>query len=368
MNEAHVTGFESGERLLPSFFTGRLSRPSARILWKIAVAASLLLILAVMIWQAITASGNPDPSATGISTGAVILDTGVLVFREGLEAILILAALTASLARTEEGYWKPVALGAGLSFLASIATWFIVVAIISSINAPALYVQAATGLLAIVVLLVIMNWFFHKIYWTGWITHHNRRKKNLMESPGRGQAAIFRGLVLVGFTCVYREGFEVVLFLQTMRLQAGSSVVLDGVLIGLALTLVVAMLTFVAHYRLPYKKMLVLTGIMLGVVLLVMVGEQIQEMQLAGWMSTTTLNFSMPDWLNLWFGVYPTLESLLSQVLAGAFVIGSYFVARRVCVHKRQAGPATAMQCIVPDCAHCEASHQPVTPVDLRRK
>ena len=61
-----------------------------------------------------------------------------------------------------------------------------------------------------------MNWFFHKVYWTGWITHHNRKKKELTENPNRTQSAIFRGLMLIGFTSVYREGFEVVLFLQTL--------------------------------------------------------------------------------------------------------------------------------------------------------
>ena len=38
------------------------------------------------------------------------------------------------------------------------------------------------------------------------------------------------GLALLGFTSVYREGFEVVLFLQTLREQVGSSVVLEGVI------------------------------------------------------------------------------------------------------------------------------------------
>ena len=261
------------------------------------IIAAALLVLGVLVWQAIAAHGNPDPTAAGISHSAVVLDTGILVFREGLEAILVLAALTASLVRTEEGYWKPVALGAGVSFLASVGTWFVVVAIITGINASALHIQAATGLLAIIVLLVIMNWFFHKVYWTGWITHHNRRKKKLTESTGRSRAAIFRGLAIIGFTSVYREGFEVVLFLQSMRIRAGTHVVLEGVSIGLALTLIVAMLTFVIHYRLPYKKMLVLTGIMLGAVLLVMVGEEVQEMQQAGWISTTTLKISMPVWL-----------------------------------------------------------------------
>jgi high-affinity iron transporter len=340
---------------------GRIVKPStvhvnARLARNAAIIAATVFVVGVLIWQAFTSHGNPDPAATGISHAAVVMDTGILVFREGLEAILVLAALTASLVRTEEGYWKPVALGAGTSFLATIATYFIVVAIISSINAPALDIQAATGLLAIAVLLVVMNWFFHKIYWTGWITHHNRRKRDLTETPGRSRAMIFRGLALIGFTSVYREGFEVVLFLQTLRLQAGSHVVLEGTLIGLALTSIVAMLTFVAHYRLPYKRMLVLTGIMLGMVLVVMIGESVQELQQANWISTTGINMQMPDWLNTWFAIFPTWESLISQAAAVVFVVGSYYLARRVCFRKSIANSEAADLCIVPDCASCEAS------------
>jgi high-affinity iron transporter len=319
--------------------------------WRVALAAAALVVVAALVWQGITASGNPDPTAEGVSRGAVVMDTGILVFREGLEAVIVLAALTASLARTEQGYWKPVALGAGASFLASVVTWFVVVGIISSVNASALHVQAATGLLAIVVLLVIMNWFFHKVYWTGWITHHNRRKRELTDEPGRHtRSAIFRGLALIGFTSVYREGFEVVLFLQTLRLKAGSHVVLEGVAIGLGLTLIVAWLTFAAHYRLPYKKMLVLTGVLLGVVLMVMVGEQVDEMQQAGWVRNTVLPIHMPDWLNLWFGVFPSVQSLVAQAAAGTFVVGSYYMARRVCRRR----PAAA-SCVVPDCSNCAA-------------
>ena len=335
-------------------------KPRLRRMRRAGTIVAAMLVLAVLGWQAITAHGNPDPTVSGISRTAVVLDTGILVFREGLEAILVLAALTASLVRTEEGYWKPVAL-ARASFLASVATWFIVVAAISSISESALHVQAATGLLAIVVLLVIMNWFFHKVYWTGWIAHHNRRKRDITENPNRSRAAIFRGLALIGFTSVYREGFEVVLFLQTMRLKAGSYVVLEGVSIGLTLTLIVAMLTFVVHYRLPYKKMLVLTGILLGAVLLVMVGEEVQEMQQAGWISTTTLSIRIPDWLNTWFAVFPTAESLLSQAFAAAFAVGSYYLARRVCNRLPRIGPVVAPQCVVPDCANCENSHKHVS-------
>jgi high-affinity iron transporter len=121
------------------------------------IIVALVVVLSALVWQGITASGNPDPNAEHLSPTAVVLDTGILVFREGLEAILVLAALTASLVRTEQGYWKPVALGSALAFVASIVTWFIAVGILSDINVPELDIQAATGLLAVVVLLIIVN-------------------------------------------------------------------------------------------------------------------------------------------------------------------------------------------------------------------
>jgi high-affinity iron transporter len=336
--------------------SARRARPFMGRLAQVGIIASVVLIVATLVWQALTSSGSPDPTVDGISPTAAVMDTGILVFREGLEAILVLAALTASLVRTEEGYWKPVALGASMSFIATVVTWFIVVALISSINAPALDIQAATGLLAVVVLLVIMNWFFHRVYWTGWITHHNRRKRALTETPGRSKSAIYRGLLLIGFTSVYREGFEIVLFLQSLRLKVGSHLILVGVLIGLALTAVVAMLTFVAHYKLPYKRMLVLTGIMIGMVLVVMVGEQVQEMQQANWIGTTNLSFALPDWLNTWFSIYPSAQSLIAQVLTVVFVVGSYYLARRVCARKGSAAGDSGQACILPDCDNCELS------------
>src|SRR4029077_15894032 len=92
-----------------------------------------------------------------------------------------------------------------------------------------------------------------------------------------------------------------------------------------------AVLTFLAHRRLPYRRMLILTGVMLGVVLLVMVGEEAQEMQLAHWIPTTALPrlaALMPPSMGLWFSVFPTVETLAAQAVATLLVIGSYFAAR----------------------------------------
>ena len=291
------------------------------------LAAAAATVVGALVWQAVAAQGNPDPLKEGVSPTAAILNTGIVVFREGLEAVLVLAALTASLVRRRQESWKPIALGSLAAFAASLATWCAVVALVVSIDAPMLHVQAATGLLAIVVLLVIMNWFFHKMYWTGWIGLHERRKQRLLEAAAEGRAPVW-GLVLVGLTATYREGFEIVLFLQNIRLQSGHSPVLAGTAIGLTLTGLVAILFLVGQRKMPMKQLLVATGVMIAGVLVVMVGASGQAMQQAGWLPTTPIAVDLPAWVGAWFGVYPNLEGLLAQVSAGTLVVGSYFVAR----------------------------------------
>jgi len=266
-----------------------------------------------------------------------VLNIAVLVFREGLECILVLAALTASFRGQESRFHRPVIVGVLLGGFATLVTWAVAVRILSDLSesVSALALQAGTGLLAIVVLLVVMNWFFHKMYWTGWISLHNRKKQRLVvkASEGETQWRLTAGMVLLGFTSFYREGFEVVLFLQSFRLRLGGRIVTEGVFFGSVGTLAVAVLTFVIHRHLPYRRMLVVTGVMLAVVLLVMVGEEAQEMQLAGWLPTTPLSQlseMIPGWAGLWFSLFPTVETLVSQFLAGVLVFGSYFTARRL--------------------------------------
>src|SRR5690242_20522266 len=100
----------------------------------------------------------PDPLAHR-DFGARVLDIAVLVFREGLECILVLAAVTANMVGQRQSFQRPVAAGALGAAVATLATWFVAVGIISSLedNVSALHLQAATGLIAIIVLLIVMN-------------------------------------------------------------------------------------------------------------------------------------------------------------------------------------------------------------------
>src|ERR1700704_2440730 len=187
---------------------------------RIGIIVAALCVVAMLVWQGVTAHGAPDPTRPNTSPTVAFLDIGVLVFREGLECILVLAAITASMTGAKRAHRKPIAIGARVAFGATLITWFIAVRIVSSLsdNMRALDLQAATGLLAVVVLLVIMNWFFHKIYWGGWILGHNRRRQSLLAGAngnGTSHSRLWWGLILLGFTSLYREGFEVVLFLQS---------------------------------------------------------------------------------------------------------------------------------------------------------
>jgi high-affinity iron transporter len=306
-------------------------------LWRrILLAAAVMIVAGILVWQGLTAQGAPDPTAAHTTPAVAVLDIAVLVFREGLECILVLSAITASMVGNNQPHRRPIAVGAGIAFVATLITWFVAAGIVKDLsqNIPALDLQAATGLLAVVVLLVVMNWFFHKIYWGGWVSMHNRKKKSLLTDAHATEishARLLWGLGMLGFASLYREGFEVVLFLQTYYLQMGGKIVLAGATLGIFLSGIVAVLTFIAHQKLPYRKMLILTGVLLGVVLLVMVGEQAQEMQLAHWISTTPINSLtsvIPAWAGLWFSIFPTVETLAAQLIAAVLVIGSYFAPR----------------------------------------
>ena len=307
----------------------RLGQRRSLYVWT-AVVLAVAVTAVILGWHA--RGGTPDPTdpANHMSSTSAVIDSGVLVFREGLETILVLAAIMASFLGANRAYRKPVVAGGGAALLASVVTWFVAVWFIGMFGDGGLSVQAATGIPAILVLLLVMNWFFHKLYWTGWIAHHHRRRRGLLGSTKEaGVRMTLIGLVLLGFTSVYREGFEIVIFLQGLRERFGASVVLEGVVLGLLFTAAVGVLTFGLHQRLPYRKLLVITGAMLVLVLWVMVGEEVNEMQLAGWIGTTAIpGVSLPGWMGTWFSIFPNVETIAAQVVAITLVLGSYAAAQ----------------------------------------
>ena len=105
------------------------------------------------------------------------------------------------------------------------------------------------------------------------------------------------GLAMLGFSSVYREGFETTLFLQALVLEAGMPPVLGGVAIGLAATIAVGLVTMALERKLPYKKMLMATGLLITWVLVVMAGTTVQTLQVVGWLPVHPVEgLRLPYW------------------------------------------------------------------------
>src|SRR5215212_11693313 len=207
------------------------SRPSApRLAWWTATLAAVAGLVYLMA-TADTGPVDPTEVSRPQSQTSIVLNSAIIVFREGLEAVLIFAAVTASFLGANRRRRRPVVAGAALAFAASVLTWFVVQAVLDAASPLGPRLEAITGFIAIAVLLVVLNWFVHKVYWTGWIAKHHRQRRKVL---GRVGLSATIGLVALGFTSVYREGFEVVLFLQALKVQSGGGVVLEGLLLWLA--------------------------------------------------------------------------------------------------------------------------------------
>jgi high-affinity iron transporter len=311
-------------------------------------AAAGAVIVGLVYLMATASTGPVDPTEVKHpqSGATIVFNAGMIVFREGLEAVLIFAAVTASFRGANEARRRPVIVGALCAFGAAVVTWFVVQAVLDAASSLGPRLEAITGFLAIVVLLLVLNWFVHKVYWSQWIARHHRQRRKLLARAGFSATL---GLVALGFTSVYREGFEVVLFLQNLQLQDGSGTVLEGVGLGLAATAVVGALTFWLHAKLPYRRMLILTGVLVGVVLVVMIGGTALSFVELGWLPRHDTPFGVPAWLGAWFEIYPVWETLAAQVLAAAFVVGSYYAAEYVKVKRpqRRGQPVTAVRATV---------------------
>ena len=291
--------------------------------------AGLGLLAGAVYLMATAKTGPVDPTEATApqSRATIVFNAAMIVFREGLEAVLIFAAVTASFVGANAGRKRPVILGAAASLGATIVTWFVVQAVLDAASPLGPRLEAITGFVAIVILLVVLNWFVHKVYWTGWIAKHHRQRRKVLGKVG---ISATMGLVALGFTSVYREGFEVVLFLQNLELKAGSGVVLEGVGLGLLGTAAVGVMTFFMQRKLPYRRMLIATGVLIGVVLVVMIGGTALSFQDLGWLPRHPTPFTVPTWMGSWFEMYSTWETLGAQVLAAAFVICSYYAAERM--------------------------------------
>ena len=109
---------------------------------------------------------------------------------------------------------------------------------------------------------------------------------------------------------------------------------------------------------------------MLLFVLLVSVGEQVNEMQLAGWIGTTPIaGVQFPGWMGTWFSLFANWETVIAQLIALAIVVGSYVAAQYLRVGRpRRRGERAATRPERPPEEPAGAQQHPHAGEDLTQK
>ncbi len=256
----------------------------------------------------------------GISAASNWVSSAVIILREGLEALLVVAAMAAFLIKTGRrdglvwlhgGWIAALLLGA--------VTWTVSSQIISISGAQREVTEGVTALLSSAVLLYVGFWLHSKSSaqkWSAFIkTQIERSTSN------------WWGIALVSFLAVYREAFETVLFYQALWLQsdaAGRSGVLAGFATGVVGLIVLAWLIIRLSIRLPLSLFFGVSSLFIAVMAVVFAGQGIAALQAAGRLPASPIDLPTIPLL----GIYPNLQGIALQVVLVLLIVGGYFYLR----------------------------------------
>jgi high-affinity iron transporter len=247
----------------------------------------------------------------------------VILLREGAEAILVVAAILAFLARAgrNEARRYVHAGWVGAMTLGGV-TWVVSNYLIEISGANREITEGVTALIAAVMLLYVGYWLHSKSHSSAW-------QKYIGEKVG---GALSKGtvwtLAIVSFLAVYREAFETVLFYQALVAQVGAGsrgALIGGVAVAVVLLAILAWAILRASVKLPIGLFFSISGIVLLILAVVFTGQGFAALQEAGKIGAQNVNFiSIPM-----LGIYPTLQSLGAQALVLlACVLGFWWVGR----------------------------------------
>lgn len=242
-------------------------------------------------------------------------DAGMILLREGLEAILVLAALLAFLQRTgnedkRKWVWSGVWVGLLLSgIMAVILTYAIAQVAAGSARES---IEGIAGLLSVALMITVGNWLHNKSNIHNWNQYID---KQMNRALARGS---LWSLFAVSGLAIFREGAETTIFYVGMAPSiAPSQLALGfGATFVLLLALGYAIIRFSA--KLPVRPFFLVASALIYYLVVRFLGESIHSLQVSGWVPTHTAS-SLPTIGAI--GVYPTWETTLPQLAVLLFIV-----------------------------------------------
>ena len=279
-------------------------------------------------------------SAPGLAAPIIaVISAFSILFREGLEATLVVAAILGYLEASRNRQYRGAVLrGVAGALAASIAIFIVVTAIIRLAPAQRELIEAGTALLAVGVLFWVSFWLVSKIDQRRWM-EFVRAKVFAAAATGSALA-----LFMVGFTAVFREGLEVVLFYQALfAFGEGLEVwILLGTLIATVVLAVLAYVIIVAGRRVPIKRFLQVAVLLIMALSVAFIGNAVRALQELGLVAVSFIESAprLPIFLSDLIGYHPTVQTLAAQlILALIYVVGGLYVAY---IGPRRAGASDA--------------------------
>ncbi|MFW0753300.1 FTR1 family protein [Pseudomonas sp. H11T01] len=255
----------------------------------------------------------------GLSWSLSYISGLLILLREGLEAILVLAAVLAFLRNTgQQSAVRSVNIGWGLALVAGLATWAVAAYLIDVSGAQRELLEGATALFASVMVLWLGVWMHDRRHAAAW---QDYIKSSLVSGGGRF------GFAMLAFFSVYRELFEVILFYETLWLQAGQAghnAVLAGGATAFVLLIGLAWVILRGSAKLPLALFFGINAGLLCALSVVFAGHGVKALQEAGVFGTRPVPFFDFDWL----GIHADAYSLSAQAVAILAIIVLYSRSR----------------------------------------
>lgn len=255
-----------------------------------------------------------------MTDGSTFVQAFIILFREGLEALLVIAALAAFLRRANAAERiAPVYAGALAAVAASVVMAWVFATYYDG-NHSDLF-EAAVMLAAAVLLFYMSGWMFVRQDPKAWQADLNRLAERAL---GAGTVLSLAG---IAFLAVFREGAETILFVHALAKTANG---FDASLLsGLAAAALALVAMFVAMQwlalRLPLRPMFIVTSAFLFFMGLRMVGEAFQELQEQALIPFTTEG--MPAFVSDWGLSNGSWEALGTQLVILAVAVAAALVS-----------------------------------------
>ena len=249
-----------------------------------------------------------------------------IIIREGLEAILVIAAIIAYLVKSGNGKsLKNVYIGAIAGIIAS----FIAAAILyyakqafAGAGVAQEVIEGITALIAVCVLFYVSNWMISKAEAATWSHYIDSRVQSGVE---RNSAF---ALAFTAFLSVFREGAEVVLFYQPMLQEGNAGMVWAGFGAGVVILVFVYLAITKLSIKLPIKVFFTATSILMAVMCVAFLGSGIKELAEGNVFDLTMYVTGVPenDVVQV-FGIYPYLETLVPQLILAIILLVTFMIA-----------------------------------------